>query len=313
VTPAWKVSDLVATTYTPKVFSQGPVLQAPLEALFPTLAASGFAAFQSWAGSTSKPVQDSLAERSVSSSTMDSLKRGLPVFRPIRSGDAVWYIRSQENVAGLDGSSIQRDDRAYLAPQTLDRPVFGGILAFQRFDSTRARILDPITQTLDATLGKKSFTSTDSARYYQKGQWRSIDFTDAYAGKLTYWPDQMQIKNLDIGYTGLNVFYSYAMDTTYAAHLRGLSNASNSLGYSNISGGTGYFSGAAADSVSIYVQSPTSDTFAVADLRHAYCYNRVMRLVDSLQKAHVTDTATAYAVWLTQRPGQCSDFTLPQH
>jgi len=60
-TPAWKVTHLEATTYTPNVFAQGPLLQAPLEALFPTLAGTGNAAFQTWASKTASTVQDSLA------------------------------------------------------------------------------------------------------------------------------------------------------------------------------------------------------------------------------------------------------------
>jgi hypothetical protein len=310
-TPAWKVTQLVATTYTPRVFAQGPLLQAPLEALFPTLAASGNAAFQSWAAGTSTSTLDSLAKWNVTASTLDSVGKGLAVYRPIHSGDTVWYIRSADPVV-QNGTSIQRSDRAYLAPQTLDLPVFGGELAIQRFDSTRARILDPITKTLDATLGQTSFSSKDSAGYYQPGQWRMIGFTDAYpGGTLAYWPDTAQIKNLDIGYTGLNVFYAFAMDTMYAAFARGQSSTTNVPAYSNIQGGYGYFSGAAVDSVSVFVQSPTADTFSVAALQYTYCLRKFNNVVDSLKKVQITNTNTIGADWIASRPRQCADFVPP--
>jgi hypothetical protein len=136
-----------------------------------------------------------------------------------------------------------------------------------------------------------------------------IGFTDAYpGGTLAYWPDTVQIKNLDIGYTGLNVFYAFAMDTSYAAFARGQSSTTNVPAYSNIQGGYGYFSGAAVDSLSIYVQSPTADTFAVSVLLDAYCQDRLTKMVDSLQKVHVTDTAAYVSDWISTRPNRCVDF-----
>lgn len=299
----WQVADLSATTYTPAVFQQGPILQAPLEALFPRLAGSGFAAFQAFFQDTSKSAQDSLARWSVTQSTMDSLGRGSPVFRPIRKGDTVWYIRSADQVVGLDGNPGKRQDRAYLVPQTLDRKGFGGVLALQRFDSTRAWILDPITQAFMSSLGRHGI---DSAKTYLPGQWRIIDFTDAYVGPLTYWPDRAQLKNLDIGFTGWNIFYAYSMDTLYSAHLRGLSGANNILPYTNIHGGIGYFSGAAADSVGLYVKSPTPDTFSVQALRSSFCRNRRSEVLDSAWKAG-TDTARSDTSWQNHRPPQCFD------
>ncbi|HXP90158.1 MAG TPA: hypothetical protein VN931_04415, partial [Fibrobacteria bacterium] len=212
-----------------------------------------------------------------------------------------------------NGTSIQRNDRAFLSPQTLDLPVFGGELAIQRFDSTRARILDPITQALHASAGQKSFTSKDSAGYYQPGQWRMIGFTDANpGGTLAYWPDTAQIKNLDIGYTGLNVFYAFAMDTLYAAFARGQSSTTNVPAYSNIQGCYGYFSGAAVDSLSVYVQSPTADTFSVSALQYTYCLRKFNNVVDSLKKVQITNTDTIGADWIASRPRQCADFVPPQ-
>ena len=314
--PAWKVTHLQAVTYTPKVFTQGPSLQAPIEALFPTLAGSGNSAFRTWAASKSQSVQDSLAHWSVTASTLDSVGKGVPVYRTIRTGDTIWYIRSSEAASAADGTAIRRNDRAVLAPQALDLPVFGGEIAIQRFDSTRARILDPITQAFNATTGQKSFTSKDSSRYYQPGQWRSLPFTAANPGSLAYWPEFVQIKNLDIGYTGLNVFYSYAVDTLFAAYERGQSTTTNVSAYSNIQGGFGYFTGAAVDSVSLFVLSPTTDTFSVTALHDTYCFERFTRLKDSVQKSGVTDSATLVAksgaAWLDRRPATCAQY-LPAH
>ena len=314
--PAWKVNQLSAITYTPKVFSQGPALQAPIEFLFPSLARSGYASFQTWAAGKAQSVQDSLARWNVTASTMDSVGRGLPVFRTIHTGDTVWYIRSSDQVSAADGTAIRRSDRAILAPQTLDLPVFGGELSLQRFDSTRARILDPITQAFDASLGKKNFTSSDSARYYQPGRWRSLPFTAANAGGLAYWPDFVQLKNLDIGYTGLNVFYSFAVDTLYAAYLRGQSTTTNVPAFSNIHGGFGYFTGAAQDSVRIFVRSPTADTFAVSALQDAFCFERFTKLRDSVRKSGVADSAALVAqsgaAWLDRRPAACAQY-VPAH
>jgi hypothetical protein len=307
--PAWKVTQLLATTYTPKVFSQGPALQAPIEALFPSLAASGFASFRTWAAGNTQPVQDSLARWNVTAATLDSVGKGLPVFRTIHSGDTVWYIRSSEQVSAADGTAIRRSDRAILAPQVLDLSVFGGELGLQRFDSTRARILDPITQAFNASSGRKTI---DSANYYQPGQWRSLPFTAADAGGVAYWPDFVQLKNLDIGYTGLNVFYSFAVDTLYAAYQRGQSTSTNISAYTNIQGGYGYFTGAAADSVRIFVQSPTADTFSVSALQHAYCFRKFGDVADSLKKLQISNVDTINADWIAKRPRQCVDFVPPQ-
>lgn len=265
----WKTTTLSATTYTPSTYALGQSFQAPLEALFPQLAGFGFSAFV--ADTANAGMKDSLVRRNVTSRTIDSLRRGIPVFRSVNSGDTVWYVRSADAVTGLDGASSIRQDRAYLIPQTLDRAVFGGILSLQRFDTTRARILDPITAALNKSLGKSTI---DSADYYQKGGWRMNGFMEAYQSVLLYWPDRMQLANLEIGYTGRNVFYAYSMDTLYALHIKGLSNSNTALPYTNISGGTGYFSGAAADSVSLYVMSPSADTFAVSALRDAWCRDK---------------------------------------
>lgn len=274
----WKTTALSATTYTPSTYALGQSFQAPLEALFPQLAGSGFSAFV--ADTANAGMKDSLNRREVSTKTIDSLRNGYPVFRSVKSGDTVWYVRSADAVTGLDGASSVRQDRAYLIPQTLDRAVFGGVLCLQRFDTTRARILDPVTLKLYASLGG----SIDSANYYQAGSWRTTGFVDAYDPSILYWPDKMQLGNMNIGYTGRNVFYAYSMDTLYALHLNGLSSSNTALPYTNISGGTGYFSGAAADSVSLYVMNPSADTFAVSALRDAWCRDK-RRKVDEILPA----------------------------
>jgi len=267
----WKTTTLSATTYTPSIYALGQSFQAPVEALFPQLAGSGFSAFV--ADTANAGMKDSLARRNVTSATIDSLRRGIPVFRSVNSGDTVWYVRSADAVTGLDGASALREERAYLIPQTVDRAVFGGVLCLQRFDTTRARILDPVTLKLYASLGG----SIDSANYYQAGSWRTTGFVDAYDPSILYWPEKMQLANMNIGYTGRNVFYAYSMDTSYALHLNGLSTSNTALPYTNISGGTGYFSGAAADSVSLYVMNPSADTIAVSALRAAWCRDQRKR------------------------------------
>jgi hypothetical protein len=264
----WKTTTLSATTYTPSTYALGQSFQAPIEALFSQLAGSGFSAFV--ADTANAGMKDSLARRNVTSATIDSLRQGIPVFRSVNSGDTVWYVRSADAVTGLDGTSSLRQQRAYLISQTVERAVFGGVLSLQRFDTTRARILDPVTLKLYASLGG----TIDSASYYEAGSWRMTGFTEAYQSGLLYWPERMQLANLDIGYTGRNVFYAYSMDTLYALHLNGLSTSNTALPYTNISGGTGYFSGAAADSVSLYLMNPSADTISVSALHGAWCRDK---------------------------------------
>jgi hypothetical protein len=293
--PEWKVSDFHAQTYTPATYRLESV-QAPAEALLPAVAAMGSAGLEAYPATS-----DTARARGLGQNALDSIRKGLPVYRALRDLDTVWYIRSAEACVSFNGTSNIRQDRAYLATQSLDLRTFGGLLELQRFDSTKARILDLITQALDNSLGRKF----DSARYYQRGQWRYVDFLSAYQPNLPAWPGKLQIKNLDIGYTGVNVLYEYAMDTLYDSYLQGLGGGLK-LPYTNIQGGgTGYFAGSAVDSIRLFVLNPTADTFQVQALRKTWCRSRITRMTDTL------NGRKADSLWKAVRPPQCLDIDLP--
>jgi hypothetical protein len=294
IAPEWTVSDFSAETYTPSIYHLGQI-SAPAEALLPAVAAAGKSGLAAYTTGS-----DSLTRWGFGQAAMDSIANGSPVYRHVKNGDSVWYIRSDESCIAFNGAPNIRQNRPYLVSQTIDKRSFGGLLERQRFDSTRSRILDPITQRLQNSTGQKF----DSTRYYQRGQWRFVDFMESYQMDLPGWPDSLQLKNLDIGYTGLNVFYEYSMDSLYSPYINGLGGGLK-LPFTNIRGGaTGYFSGAAVDSVRLFVLSPTVDTFQVQSLRGAWCRRRLKRNNDSLQ---TIQPDSAEAIWIRTRPQQCFD------
>jgi hypothetical protein len=208
--------------------------------------------------------------------TFDSLRQGLPTYRPFHSGDTLWYISDDRHtVVNPDGKSVSRAYRQILLGQ---RPGadFGGVFAVERFDPTGARILDPITKEFQTTQGKTGFDSRDSARYFQPGDTRyAFGPYPAYSPDIYGWPRLYPFSNLTFGYTGKNTLYFYSVEAQYVVYQSQLSKQAQgdrtALPYSNVKGGTGYFTGALVDSFTVVVNATGVETFSVEALRQTAC------------------------------------------
>lgn len=152
------------------------------------------------------------------------------------------------------------------------------MFAVERWDLSRARIEDPLTRTIRASTGQTAFKQGDSARFYQPGGTRyAFGPYPALAPDLYGWPDIYPFSNLTLAYTGMNTVYFYSVEESYVIYqdrLRQMAEGSTTVvPYSNVSGGTGYFTGALVDSFQIYLNATGVDTFSVEALRGAACRN----------------------------------------
>lgn len=269
-----QTTDLVADAKVPDSWSVDSVAQVPVENLIPELAAAADIG-------DGKVMMDSLEQRhpgmatryGFTSATFDSLRQGAPVFRDLHSGDSIWYIWDNLHmVTNPDGKQVKRAYRNLVFRQR-PGPDFGGVFAVERFDPTRARILDPITKQFMVTVGQTRFERDDSAEYFQPGDTRyAFGPYPAFAPDLFGWPDYYPFSNLTLGYTGANTIYFYSVEEQYILYQSGLENRPE-LAYSNVTGGRGYFTAALVDSFSIYLQATGVDTFSVEALRGTACRN----------------------------------------
>jgi hypothetical protein len=213
-----------------------------------------------------------LASRYAFTSAMfDSLRTGAPVFRSLRSRDTIWYISDiVHQVTNHDGKSVKRAYRNLVFRQR-PGPDFGGVFAVERFDPTRARVLDPITKQFMTTTGSTKFGREDSVRYFQPGDTRyAFGPYPKFEPDLFGWPDYYPFSNLTLGYTGPNTIYFYSVEEQYVIYQSGLS-GNPETAFSNVKGGKGYFTAALVDSFVINLNVTGTDTFSVQALRGAAC------------------------------------------
>lgn len=285
-----RTTELSATTTVPSVWSFSDSVLAPLEALNPLLAmglpipdsSEFFHAFDS-------AFPGVWTRYAITSATLDSLRQGIPTLRRIHWADTVWYIqnilRRVKNTAGQEVGLAYREYQFH--PKFGEG--FGGIFGVEKFDPTRARILDPITRTFMASVGKgNSFDQQDSARYFQPGNSRYyFGPYRAYAPELVGWPEKLLFSNVGIGYTGLNKILFYAVGPQYVAYNEALQSIAQgdrtAIPYTNVNGGIGYFAGALVDSFAITVQAVATDTFSVDALRGAACRRQWRKAVSDGQ------------------------------
>lgn len=272
-----RVTELSATTTVPTSWSVSDSIQAPVESMVSYLAlGAGVVADTSILKLADSVVPGVVAKYRLTVATLDSLSRGLPTFRKIASGDTVWYIPTLfPRVTKLDGKEAGLAYREFVVD--LARGAgFGGAFGVQRFDPTRARIDNPISQTMRAARGNAKSTTQDSARRFQPGNSRyGFGPYGSYESLLYRWPEIGLISNLALDYTGPNWFVYYSVDPNYVSYNRAMTGIAGgdrtTIPYTNIRGGSGYFTGALADSVMLYVKSPTADTFSIPALRAATC------------------------------------------
>ena len=270
-------TDLVADAKVPDSWSIDSIVQVPVENLIPALSAGADVGDSlGMLVPLEKERPGTIAKWSFTSAMLDSLRQGLPASRPFRSGDSLWYISdSRHEVTNLDGKRVKRAYRNLIFRQR-PGPDFGGVFALERWDVSRARVLDPIKKEFMKTRGVTGFKLGDSAGYYQAGGTRyGFGPYPAFAPGLFGWPNFYPFSNLTFGYTGPNTVYFYSVQQEYVIYQTQLASqaqgSTDAIPYTNVKGGSGYFTAALVDSFKVYIQATGVDTFSVEALRGAAC------------------------------------------
>lgn len=288
----WKDETLAAETLVPAAYSLDSVVQVPVEAFHPSLSvglpkataarARTDAAYRKsvYDSLNSLPGAPSLAARGVGEEDFAAYLEGRAVFRPMGREDTLYSIFDDAPVTDYSGSVQRRYSLPFLFTQNIDKRDFGGVILSQRFDSTRARIRDPLGKGIEDALG----IGLDSARQYQRGNVRPMLIVGSYYSDLEGYPDTLRLTNLLWSYTGRNVMRAYSVDPLYYEYYKGLvqsgtdgggglgggsSRPQNVLRHTNVRNGDGYFSGAVADSFAIHIKA-VRDTIPVPALRAAW-------------------------------------------
>lgn len=268
--------EISASTTVPRIYSILPWALAPIEALAPW--ASGLAKVSD-ASRDRRAILDSLK---VTDATLDSARANLPVYRPVRKEDTVWYIHDDAKVKDILGKTVQRAYRTYLFGQAIRRSDWWGNLVTQNFDTAGYYIENIISKQIHVSIG----SSPDSVEFYQKGNLRVLDMNPAYGDQQ--FPAEVNaiidtlakavggdvepylMSNVYLAYTGRSVQRFYALDRNHYEYFARQSNASNALRWSAVRNGDGYFSSAVVDSFPLYVRA-TQDTFSVPALHAVWC------------------------------------------
>jgi hypothetical protein len=288
---AYRTETLRATTLVPRQFAFDSVFQVPVEALHRSLSVGLPAGSIGRAHSDSayrQRLYDSLAAlpgagrfaARVSHTAFTDFIHGKAAFVPVRGEDTLHYIFDDSPVIDYTGRTQKRYSLPWLFTTRNDGKDFGGVILSQHFDSTRSRILDPITKFASEVFDQ----GLDSAEFFQAGAIRPMIIGGSYFSGLKGYPDTLRLTNIMLGYTGRTVMHGYATDPHYweyykalfqtgssqqTGHGGGNTRAQNALPFTNVENGEGYFCGAVADSVAFHV-SAAKDTVDNALLRSAY-------------------------------------------
>lgn len=288
----WRTETLAAETRVPSTYALDSVAQAPIETLHPSLAVGLPAASADRARAdvsyrnalydslNTLPGVRSLASRGVDGDAFAAYLEGYAVYRPIGREDTVHFIFDATPARENSGDALMRYSLPLFFSQHVDKRDFGGVILSQRFDSTRARIVNPMLKGIMASHGM----DLDTASLYQRGSVRPQSIRAPYTSGMDGYPDTLRVSNLAWGYTGRTVMRAYAVDPLYYEYYKGLigsgaegggglgggsSRPQNVLRYTNIRNGEGYFAGAVADSFAINVRA-AYDTIPVASLRETW-------------------------------------------
>ncbi len=287
----WKTQALTASTRVPKSFAIRNEVHVPAEALHPSLSV-GLPAILVTKALQDKEYQsrlyDSLddlpgaplASRGVSEDDFAAYLNGEVTYHPVPREGSLWYIFDATKATDFTGSTVHRYSLPYLFQQDLDKAEFGGLILSEHFDSSRARIYDPLQKGIDEALQQ----DLDSVEFYQPGNVRCMVVGGSYLPDLPMYPDTLHLTNLLWGYTGRNVMMAYSTDPLYFEYYKGLiqsgtdndaglgggsSRAQNVLRYSNVVNGDGYFSSAVVDSFAFELKA-MKDTIPVRALKSAW-------------------------------------------
>lgn len=272
-----RTTRLHASTTLPSDWSvrdQAP--EAPIEALIPSLAAgaepaSDSATLREW----ERERPGAVGRWKLGLGTIDSVRAGIPVTRPVVWGDTVWYIHSDaRQVRNFAGQPVTITNRQYVY-HTRRGAGFGGMFSVQIFDATSARIEPALVRALNKALGGADYTTEDSASDYQPGGSRYFEGYAAYSNAVWGWPDRIYTSNIAIGYTGRYLTRYFAVDPRYVTYSQAKTAIAGgdktAARYTNIEGGQGYFTGSLVDSFQLHVRTSSPDTTPLEALRGAAC------------------------------------------
>jgi hypothetical protein len=309
--------SLSARSYTPSVYALGKTIGVPMEALHPHLADGIWrdsikAAAASKDGASlarfAKAVNDSNGWANVTPEELASYAAGNAVMfdypaSATKPTHRLWYVTDEAAVRPHPSSAVGENIKAYSRQWIIRQPVrdprrYGGTVMLQRFDPTRAFIDNPLNRQLEKSLGGM----IDSANYFQRGNSYLLQVAPAYGGSTPGWPDSILISgSLVFVHTGVNRLLSYSVDSLYYEFYRSLGGSGDGQAYryTNVRGGNGFFTGAALDSSAVDVESSVADTFAMENLRKAWC--------DSTYEKRKKGNSTA--IPLAQLRQYCPEYT----
>jgi hypothetical protein len=291
---AFRTDTLSAEAYVQRHYAIRDTAWVPLEALHPALSLGLPPALVARALADTAVLRllydslesiRSLSRHDVGPAELRTYLAGGLVMRPLAKGDTAFYIFDASKVADPNPANpdpISRYSRQWRFIQDLDKRDFGGLALAYAYDTTGARILDPLTQALRNLFGRGKI---DTARLYQRGNYRFLGITDKAEPGASGYPDTLAWGNRNLDYTGRDVIYFYAVDSLYTEYQRaanpgfrfalggdggggGRVPANNAVHFSNIRGGDGYFSAAALDSFTVHLVA-MKDTIPVPILHAA--------------------------------------------
>lgn len=288
----WRNETLTAETKIPAAYALDSQVQVPIEALHPSLSVGLPAATVARARTDAAyrralydslnvlPGVRSLASRGVGEDAFAAYLEGDAVYRPIDRGDTLDYIFDAAPSRDYTGDVLMRYSLPVLFSQKVDKRDFGGVILYQSFDSTRARIINPMLKGIMASHGM----DLDTVALYQRGGVRPMSVRAPYESGMNGYPDTLRVSSLAWGYTGRTVMRAFSVDPLYYEYYKGLigsgaegggglgggsSRPQNILRYTNVRNGEGYFAGAVSDSFAIQIRA-VQDTIPVSVLRDAW-------------------------------------------
>jgi len=202
-------------------------------------------------------------------STRDSLAHGICPWIALRGGDTIWYPLGGAVLADPEGRNLSLPFLPLRVPLRRDAALWGGAWVDLRFDSTRARVLDARTLRRHSD----SPPSLDSLHY--PGSHRFLGKFPASDDKTAGWPGELRLELGRIDVTGKVAVRVWFPEPGIFDWWAGQSSAAsgNGLLRPTVSGGQGWFAGAAVDSIELFVRS-TGDTIPLPTTRAAWCKER---------------------------------------
>lgn len=269
----WRRSRLEATTYTPASYDVADTIAVPLEAKVEWLADgvddAEKAMIDAKGDSLAATLSGLMVLPQVTASDLRDVAAGRPVWKLSLASDSVWAIGSMDRVTDEVGNEMYRAYRQYGFLQRIDKARFGGVLGIQTYDPEGQYVLGPLNRKLLDAIGKDE---PDSAGLFQPGSTRTLLLYGKTQTGQTMYPDTLLFNAGYLTYTGRTALRFYSLDSLFLEYYRTNGDEISATAYSSVRGGEGYFAGAGADSLVLYVRKPRGvQGYDVDALRIVWC------------------------------------------